>query len=283
MTGTAIERRLAVGDRFTVAHVALGQNLYLQSRLILTANPLPTGDRGAWHAALPIPAPVDGVTRTLRLTHLDAAGNRSDPVAASVWVDTVRPVLTVRDVQTTIEGRPGRSTAPVISGRVSDDGGPRAIYALVTSPTDVRRIAAVQTTAAGTGGTSTGSLATDWQFALPAGAAGRYTIRIAAVDRAGNTSQVGPYAVTVRNPMTPRLWLPFTGREGARPAAVQPATTRPAPTQPAPVAPASPPPTPTPPVNRPAGSVAARRLFGGQPTQAGKATQLAGPTYSEIA
>jgi subtilisin-like proprotein convertase family protein len=171
---------------------------YLGGRLVLqpqnTAAPA-----GTWSGRLALPE-LDGVAQTLTVYGLDEAGNRStQPFSTTFRVDNVAPVLAVTEAISQAQLTPDLAPLDVLAGTVADGGQVRRLFAAIITPEGQLHLQPV--TRAGDG----------WSFALRAGSAGVYRIRIVAEDLAGNRTTAGPVEVAVAGIPLPHglVYLPL--------------------------------------------------------------------------
>ncbi len=142
----------------------------------------------------------DGVPIQIRTHATDAAGNVTVGPWQATTIDVVAPLITVTTYTPNIipgnYGTPARSSAPVLSGNVSDGSGLDQMWAMVYAPDGVAYTDTVSRTNA------------SWSYVpyLHNGV-GRFFISIVAADQAGNYRLVGPY---VLNPL--RVYLPLIRR-----------------------------------------------------------------------
>src|SRR5690606_21051134 len=109
--------------------------LLLPSCAELPLNPA-KAPTGAWRSEVTVPF-GEGITQTLRLTGIDAAGNRHT-ILHTYTVDTVAPLITVTDHVDSIyladywsNARAdllALSASPVLSGTVTDGGEVAEVY-----------------------------------------------------------------------------------------------------------------------------------------------------------
>jgi hypothetical protein len=137
---------------------------------------------GTWSYALRAVGELDNELQDFSLYGVDGAGNRSASLDRTYGVDTVPPVVTVT---LWVDYLPTPSPTPVLGGTVSDGGGVSEMYVSVEPPE---------------GGTSWDPVAPvgeAWSYTLNPQTEGIYTLRIQARDSKGNTSEKGPYKVSV--------------------------------------------------------------------------------------
>ena len=159
----------------------------------------------------------DGITETMTLLGIDAAGNTSNPLVRDYLIDTVSPVVTVTEVISQVlladyvESGSGKSVAsvtsrravgksmlvemasggsggPVLEGTVSDGGGVSKVYARLVTPT---------------GEVSWHELELDgnrWQFTPTLSMFGRHLVTIEVYDLAGNAAGTETYELNVVGP-----------------------------------------------------------------------------------
>jgi subtilisin-like proprotein convertase family protein len=129
---------------------------------------------------------LDNVEQTVQVYGFDLVGNRStETISLTFWVDNVAPVITVTAAISEVEACPNRTATTVLSGTVSDGGQVSRMYASVRTPGGSRY---------------TGQVARDgdaWWYDLQPDATGTYTIKVTAVDAAGNTASTALYSVQV--------------------------------------------------------------------------------------
>lgn len=157
-----------------------------------------TGDAYSWRYLWNLPT-LDGEVRQLRARSTDAAGNVSAP---SGWeqtiVDTVPPVIISDTVVSAIHVAQYTTTAsggaPILSGSVTDGYGVASVTVEVFPPSG----GSFEQTALVAGDT--------WSYTpvLTETVLGRYRLQVTAVDLAGNSSTLGPFA----------LWVQETAVEG---------------------------------------------------------------------
>jgi uncharacterized repeat protein (TIGR01451 family) len=136
-----------------------------------------------WIYALPLPAGLDGVTRTVTISATDEVGNLSR-TTRDLLVDTVAPLLNSSQLLTETVWLSG--TLTVLAGSVSDGGTTiEQISVLVKSPDGAYSTRGVDV-AAGV-----------WTFNLFPSLGGSYSLWVKAEDAAGNRSVQGPYTVEV--------------------------------------------------------------------------------------
>jgi subtilisin-like proprotein convertase family protein len=158
---------------------------YNRSRLVLKPQntAVPSGD---WFQGRSTTTGLDNVEQILAVYGIDLAGNRSpEPVGLTFWVDNVAPVITVTAAISVVEASPNRTATTVLSGTVSDGGRVSRMYASVRTPG---------------GNRYTGQVARDgdeWWYDLQPDTTGTYTIKVTAVDAAGNTASTALYSVQV--------------------------------------------------------------------------------------
>ncbi len=182
---------------------------YNRSRLFLSTDTLPAPTRARWRYTIPIAANSDGLSQTLRIYGLDSVGNRSEPLTVSYRLDTVPPALSVSAAISQLGVPLGGSATPVLTGTVSDGGGVLIMYALVQAPSGEFSIGEVESSEGVARRGRSARAAANWQFALQPTEVGTYTIWINAVDEAGNTNTVGPFAVEVSEPKVYQYWFPL--------------------------------------------------------------------------
>lgn len=153
---------------------------YMRSQIIVRAFKEQYGVPGEWRYDLPVTADMDGVQQTRELAAIDYVGERSPTTTLSYRVDVVAPALTV-DHALVDQDR------FYLRGAVSDGGAVRIVRMRMTTP-DGRHVGEVLSQEAGA-----------WLYHAPPTpyVAGRYTLWIEAEDQAGNSTQAGPFALTL--------------------------------------------------------------------------------------
>jgi hypothetical protein len=137
---------------------------------------------GTWSYVLQALGELDNELQDFSLYGMDGAGNRSAPLTRTYGVDAVPPVITVT---LWVDYLPAPSPAQVLGGTVSDGGGVSEMYVSVETPE---------------GDTSWDPVAPvgeAWSYTLSPQTEGIYTLWIQARDPKGNTSEEGPYRVSV--------------------------------------------------------------------------------------
>jgi uncharacterized repeat protein (TIGR01451 family) len=164
----------------------------------LRFNVTPVGQPvGSFTNELPITSSGDGVTTTLTLVGLDAAGNRSQPFERTLRIDSVAPQLSVVPLLNSIslsdyfalaEPLKGDSApAPVLRGSANDGGIVAAVYVRIQ---DVNGNTFYQAA------TRDGN---NWSFTPFFSEPGNYNLTAEAWDGAGNLTMSDSYPLVVRS------------------------------------------------------------------------------------
>jgi hypothetical protein len=161
---------------------AKGAEIYIaQYRELIPVDP-GNAITGTWSYALRAVGELDNELQDLSLYGVDGAGNRSAPLTRTYGVDTVPPAVMVT---LWVDYLPAAVATLVLGGTVSDGGGVSEMYVSVETPegdTSWDPVAPV-------GGT--------WSYTLNPVKAGIYTLWVQARDPKGNTSEEGPFRVSV--------------------------------------------------------------------------------------
>lgn len=159
---------------------------YQRSQLILAEAGDDITVNWPWRYLLNVSENTESITRTLQVTSLDEVGNRSaEPVALTLNIDTVAPVITV--TQHIATPTPSEMTAPILSGTVSDNSTTADV--VVRGYTDAEQNLWADV--------AVDELTGEWAFTLTPQAVGDHTFWIDTTDRGGNSTTSGPYHVTV--------------------------------------------------------------------------------------
>jgi hypothetical protein len=156
---------------------------------------------GRW--TLIVPSLGDGVITTLTFTGYDQAGNASQPVTASVMVDTVAPTFGTTTINPTVTV----SNTPSLlgSGTVSDGGGVAAVRIFVVRPdrSSVVVTATLDDPAGGGVAAAAALNTTGWTANFVFNQPGVYQTLVVATDLAGNTAATIGGAVTASGEIPP--------------------------------------------------------------------------------
>ncbi len=131
----------------------------------------------------------DYISHTVEVYATDLAGNRSDALTLTLWVDNVPPVLTVSEVTEKAQIGAMASDVRVMRGTVSDGGEIAQLYAMLLTPGGDRQSVRL------------GHSGGQWWLDLRTNQPGTHTIWVNAVDAAGNAVTAGPYEVTLVYPL----------------------------------------------------------------------------------
>jgi hypothetical protein len=143
---------------------------------------------GTWVYHTPDVGTLDYVSRTVTISAVDGAGNRTAaPLVLSGYVDNVPPVLSAGQVASDLAlGR----TSAVLQGTAVDGsmaaGGPAVDVSVRVQPPDGDAFRA-----------DTARYRDTWRFDLTGALPGHYTLWVDADDAAGNRSSAGPFDVLV--------------------------------------------------------------------------------------
>jgi hypothetical protein len=180
---------------------------YNHGRLILESAELPQDTRADWQVQLTLLENADGVSQTVEISGSDSVG-LATPISLTFRADNVSPVLTVTKAlptaslyQQPISGTVSPTQTATLAGLVSDGGGVRSVIVLITTPSD-RQLVDSAWLANG-----------EWAYRLSPSEDGDHTLRVMAVDQAGNTSEPQTYQVNV--PSWRAYHLPFLYRQSA--------------------------------------------------------------------
>jgi subtilisin-like proprotein convertase family protein len=154
---------------------------YNRSQLILEyQNPAVT--EGDWFATFTGLDGEDHISHTLTAAALDLAGNRSETITLTVWVDNVAPTLTISESVATAHVD---VSVRAVAGTTGDSGKVQTMYANVHTPSGNR--VTMQVSRDGD----------PWWFEFTPKETGTYTIWINAQEQGGNTTTAGSFSLTV--------------------------------------------------------------------------------------
>jgi hypothetical protein len=153
---------------------------------------------GTWSYDLGELVEGDGVSQTLSLYAVDAAGNRSaQALTRHFRVDTVAPAIVVSaSLQSVVLGDYLAPSVgpPVLSGTAADGGGVGEVFVQLEGPDGTTHVGIARRED------------DQWTFTPELRVAGRYTLTVAARDLAGNIASGGTYTLDVGAGPRTRPW-----------------------------------------------------------------------------
>ncbi len=168
-------------------------------RSLLTLEPQPAGVLSSdWEfsRALPVLVEFDSVTQYIEIFGTDLVGNMTyPPVAMSITIDNVSPVLTVTQLLTTTGV--SYSQEPIFNGLVSDGSADPYVSMMVQDPQGNNLTYPITVTEQA------------WGFGMVPNSPGNYTFWITASDPASNLVTRGPFTLTVSALQVFSIYLPI--------------------------------------------------------------------------
>ncbi len=124
LDGTLVDERTAVSVQACLTQMILGEEVDVcQTAVVL--------DDDSW--SLSLPGSYDGVTAVLSIVGFDGAGNPSNAISQTVWLDTVTPVIGAFVTPDLVQ-MAGNDLALFASGTVTDSSGLTAVRAIIIQP-----------------------------------------------------------------------------------------------------------------------------------------------------
>ncbi|MCB8968983.1 MAG: hypothetical protein H6660_19060, partial [Ardenticatenaceae bacterium] len=189
LAGTLVDERTAVSVQACIIEIVLGEEVDMCNTTDVLAD-------NSW--SLSLPGAYNGVAATLSIVGFDGAGNPSNTILRSVWLDTVSPVIDTVEAPDFVQAT--RGTAALFSSGTAVDASDLAAARVVMIQPDGSSVL-IEGTASGDA----------WEVAYEFTQAGDYQAVLILIDEAGNRlfGEVWSFTVALSGSSSYTLYLPY--------------------------------------------------------------------------